>query len=72
VTVRLTLHQSALEIEVIDDAPQTAGALRDTGGGLGLIGLRERAAASGGTLQALPSPDGGWRLHATLPLERDR
>jgi signal transduction histidine kinase len=68
VTVRLALQESELEIEVTDDGPRTRGALRDTGGGLGLIGMRERAEACGGTLQALPTPDGGWRLRATLPL----
>ena len=71
VTVRLALHQSELEIEVTDDGPRTAGALRDTGGGLGLIGMRERTEASGGTLQALPTPDGGWRLQVTLPIDGD-
>ena len=71
VTVRLALQESELEVEVTDDGPQTTGSLRDTGGGLGLIGMRERAEASGGTLEALPTPAGGWRLRATLPLERD-
>ncbi|WP_167762211.1 sensor domain-containing protein [Blastococcus sp. CT_GayMR20] len=38
------------------------------GGGRGLAGLRERAAAAGGTLSAEPSPSGGFELCATLPL----
>jgi signal transduction histidine kinase len=70
VTVRLALHEAELEIEVTDDGPRTTGSLRGTGGGLGLIGMRERAEASGGTLKARPTPDGGWRLRATLPLSR--
>jgi signal transduction histidine kinase len=38
------------------------------GGGRGLAGLRERAAAAGGTLSAEPSPSGGFELCVTLPL----
>ncbi|MER7923203.1 histidine kinase [Streptomyces sp. NPDC096057] len=37
-------------------------------GGLGLIGLTERAEAVGGTLHASPAEDGGWRLTAEFPL----
>jgi signal transduction histidine kinase len=36
--------------------------------GHGLQGMRERAAALGGELRAGPSPTGGWRVHATLPI----
>ncbi|RUQ07694.1 sensor histidine kinase [Curtobacterium sp. HSID17257] len=35
--------------------------------GNGIIGMRERAAAVGGTLSAGPTPDGGWRVAARLP-----
>jgi signal transduction histidine kinase len=38
------------------------------GGGRGLAGLRDRAAAAGGTLSAEPSPSGGFELCFTLPL----
>ncbi|MDT0276685.1 sensor histidine kinase [Blastococcus goldschmidtiae] len=38
------------------------------GGGRGLAGLRERVTASGGTLQAGPTPAGGFDLTVTLPL----
>jgi signal transduction histidine kinase len=35
--------------------------------GYGLLGMRERASAAGGTLQAGPSPDGRFRVRAVLP-----
>lgn len=38
-----------------------------TGGGLGLLGMRERAALIGGTLEAGPTADGGWRVRLTIP-----
>lgn len=37
-------------------------------GGLGLVGLTERAEAVGGTLHASRAEDGGWRLTAEFPL----
>ncbi|WP_162893128.1 sensor histidine kinase [Microbacterium halotolerans] len=36
------------------------------GAGRGLIGARERAALHGGTIEAGPTPRGGWRLRAVL------
>ncbi len=38
-----------------------------TTGGFGLAGLRERVGLLGGTLEADPTPAGGYRLRATLP-----
>jgi signal transduction histidine kinase len=39
-------------------------------GGHGLAGMRERAAAAGGTLRAGPGSDGGFQVSAALPLAR--
>jgi signal transduction histidine kinase len=36
--------------------------------GLGLLGMRERVAAVGGTLSAGPTGDGRFLVHAELPL----
>ena len=57
------------EIEVRDGGARTAPTLAETGAGLGIIGLRERLAASGGTVEAGPRSDGGWSLRAQLPRE---
>ena len=41
---------------------------RMPGGGLGLVGMEERAALFGGALAAGPTPDGGFAVRATLPI----
>ncbi|HEY4452539.1 MAG TPA: histidine kinase [Solirubrobacteraceae bacterium] len=40
-------------------------------GGRGLRGMRERAAAYGGVIDAGPSPEGGWRVHLRLAPEAE-
>ena len=42
------------------------------GSGNGIIGMTERAHALGGTLEAGPRPDGGFRVRACLPLDGGR
>ncbi|EWC58449.1 two-component system sensor kinase [Actinokineospora spheciospongiae] len=58
-----------VELDITDRGPGlgTAPGLT-TGGGNGLIGMRERANVFGGTLQAGPRPEGGWRVRAVLPV----
>ncbi|MEV4223742.1 sensor histidine kinase [Nonomuraea sp. NPDC049725] len=50
---------------VEDDGP---GAVFTEGSGYGLQGMRERATALGGRLDAGPRPEGGFRVVAELPL----
>jgi signal transduction histidine kinase len=54
-----------LDIEVTDDG--TSGHA-DASPGLGLRGMAERAAALGGRVDVGPRDEGGWRVHAVLPL----
>ncbi|MHB9755481.1 sensor histidine kinase [Streptomyces sp. BYX5S] len=55
-----------LTLTVDDDGPATRA---DAGGsGNGLAGMRERAAALGGTIEAGPRSDGGFRVVARLPV----
>jgi signal transduction histidine kinase len=39
------------------------------GGGLGLMGIRERVMALGGTLDVIDLGDKGFRLRAMIPFE---
>jgi signal transduction histidine kinase len=66
-TVKVGYEPDALVVEVADTGSgRTAGAARPAG--YGIAGMRERAAAVGGTLQAGPSGDGGFLVRARLPL----
>jgi signal transduction histidine kinase len=56
-----------LELDVVDDGAGPTHASH--GAGRGIAGMRERAAMLGGTLEAGPRPEGGFRVHASLPLE---
>ncbi len=62
----LVRHEaSSLTLRIDDDGPATG---TDAGGsGNGLAGMRERAAALNGTIEAGPRPDGGFRVTAVLP-----
>jgi signal transduction histidine kinase len=66
VTVRY--GDGAVELDVRDDGRGSAGPDAN-GTGRGLVGMRERAALLGGTLEAGPLPGGGYGVHARLPLD---
>jgi signal transduction histidine kinase len=70
-TVRVGYEPDALVVEVADTGRgRPLGAARP--GGHGIAGMRERAVAVGGTLQAGPSADGGFLVRARLPVGAGR
>ena len=62
VTVRLA-YDDGMTVEVIDDGIGGTAAP-----GNGIVGMRERAAALGGKVEAGPYPGGGFRVSAHLPV----
>ncbi|WP_091664732.1 sensor histidine kinase [Micromonospora auratinigra] len=87
VAVRLRYTPDGLGVEVRDDGPAVpagpdagtgapgrgagAGGPAAPGAGLGLLGMRERAEAVGGTFTAGPRPEGGFLVRAELPAPED-
>jgi signal transduction histidine kinase len=65
VDVHLHYRANQLEIEVRDNGTGKGNA---AGGGSGLIGMRERVAAVGGTLSTGVAPSGGYLVKASVPL----
>jgi len=65
--VHLVAEGGTLSIDVANDGPGPGQPAPASAGGLGLVGMKERAAAHGGTLSAGPQPGGGFRVLATLP-----
>ena len=65
--VRVTYGRDELELEIADNGRGEA-ALQGTGGGQGLIGIRERTTLLGGEFKAGPSAGGGFTVHVRLPL----
>ena len=62
--VRLSYSPAQVRIEVTDDGQGRTGAHA----GHGLVGMRERAALYGGSLDVGPAAGGGFRVVAVLPL----
>jgi signal transduction histidine kinase len=66
-TVGLRHDGGYLYVDVVNDGGPAPAAFSD-GTGAGLTGMRERAAALGGTLDAGPRPGGGFAVRARLPV----
>ena len=65
--VHLRYWPDAFEVEVIDDGRGARNGRAHRDGGLGLIGMRERAALHGGQLTTGAAPGGGFAVLVRLP-----
>jgi signal transduction histidine kinase len=68
VHVRVRCADDALEVEVTDDGRGPVAAAASPGAGLGLVGMRERAAFFGGSFEAGAGDAGGFRVRVRFPL----
>jgi len=69
VSVTVDYAPEATVATVTDDG-RTAPGAPSVGARRGIIGIGERAAVFGGTVEAGPLPAGGWRVRAVLPVAR--
>ncbi|MDQ0947494.1 signal transduction histidine kinase [Streptomyces phaeochromogenes] len=74
--VSVARHDDRLCVEIVDDGPpsqigppsEAEPPSRPATGGFGLVGMRERAAAVGGSVEYGPVSGGGFRVRASLPV----
>jgi signal transduction histidine kinase len=67
-TVLVRYEPGVLGLEIVDDGRGVNGRA-DGRSGHGVLGMRERVAVYGGTLDAGPKPGGGFRVAARLPYD---
>ncbi|WP_441250583.1 sensor histidine kinase [Kitasatospora sp. McL0602] len=67
VCVLLAYVPNGVRVLVANDCPGGGAAVRLPSGGNGLLGMRERVLALGGTFAAGADGDGGFRVEAVLP-----
>jgi signal transduction histidine kinase len=70
--VRLCYRSGEVELVVINSASSAANGRPRTptqNSGHGLVGMRERVAIYGGSLEARPEPDGGFLVRARIPVQ---
>jgi signal transduction histidine kinase len=68
--VHVRVSNAALDVAVDNVSPRRPLPAPPTGEGRGLAGMRERVALFDGRLETGPLPDGGFAVHAILPLGR--
>lgn len=70
-TVTLTYGDDAVTVDVLDDGRGVTAASAAAKGGRGLVGMRERVATFRGELEAGARAEGGFAVHARLPVPRE-
>jgi signal transduction histidine kinase len=68
VLVEVAFADTAVTVTVLDNGRGTRASVV-SGSGRGLVGMRERVALYGGTLESAPRRHGGWRTRATMSLD---
>jgi signal transduction histidine kinase len=66
--VRLAYREAEVAVLIVNGPAREAAAAVLPSGGHGLVGMRERVTAHGGGFAAGPTPDGGFRVSAMVPL----
>jgi signal transduction histidine kinase len=69
--VQLTRDEQELTLRIDNEIGSEASG-DGIGFGRGILGMKERAIALGGVVEAGPRPDGGFRVYARLPLDGSR
>ncbi|MEU7983795.1 histidine kinase [Streptosporangium canum] len=68
IRISISYRESRVELEIVDGGGSASSGLST---GNGLVGMRERAALFGGAFEAGPRPEGGFRVHASLPISQE-
>jgi signal transduction histidine kinase len=71
VSVAVRSDERGTQVEISDDGLRVSGQ-QTVGSGRGLLGLRERAALYGGTVDAGPNEGHGWRTTVHIPPQEDQ
>jgi signal transduction histidine kinase len=68
--VGVRISDTALDVDVVNEPARRPVPPAPAGAGKGLAGMRERVAVFDGRLETGPLPDGGYAVHAALPVGR--
>ncbi len=66
--VEIDYSENLLSLTITNDSTGVDKLADRSGGGRGIVGMRERTALFGGKFQAGGTDDGGWRVYATFPI----
>jgi signal transduction histidine kinase len=70
-SAEIVLERDPGQLQLTVTNPVSGASAAPTRGGLGIVGMRERASLLGGEFEAGPY-DGGFRVRAALPYDRER